>query len=183
LTVLPGWRLTPNDYFYGTMRSLGFQPGPPSPGGPQISGTFAYAAKSWLEVSIDLFVGGERLTFLDRAPMNTLTYGAMLGVRFPFPLLQGRLIPHLGLTAGPTLILVTGDDLPGPEERLTTGYAAVAGLSWRFSEGLAATLEYKLILVRGHVPDVGGVNAGGSWLGLGITLYFPPEPSTEATLP
>ncbi len=105
-----------------------------------------------------------------------MTYGALVGGRLQWPIDLGApalLVPSLGLHAGPTLVYVT-DEVKGGVERFTQAYALSAALSYRFADTWALTLEYKLMLARGRLPEVpSSVNAGGSWFSLGFTWYLP----------
>ena len=177
----PGWRLTPNDTFFASATAAGAPPVAPSPGGPALFGSFAYSASELIEVGVDLFAGGEFLRLTGREPLLSLTYGGLIGARLhqalgdlgPFR----EVVAHVGLLAGPTLIYVRGGGLAAPTERLTTGYLASAGIFARIGERWGLCADYRLLLARGMVPGIGGVNGGGSWLGLGVVWYFPPEVS------
>lgn len=180
IALLGGWRLTPNDHFRGAAAASGFALVRSSPGGPQATGAFAYAATSSIEVAIDLFAGYEELALEQAGELSSITYGGLLGVRFLWPdALAEGLVPHLGLHAGPALVLTSNPAL-GATEVFTTGYAVSAGIGWRLGERLGVAAEYKLLLARGQVAGVGSINGGGQWLSLGIVFFFPPdEPGSE----
>jgi hypothetical protein len=82
----------------------------------------------------------------------------------------------VGLLSGPTLVLSTFQGSPGTEGVKQAGGLS-AGASLRLSPRWAATLELRGVLVRGPVKDLGSVNGGGAWLGLGATYSFDAEPS------
>ncbi|MFZ5471771.1 MAG: hypothetical protein ACOZIN_20270 [Myxococcota bacterium] len=180
ITAYPGWRLTPNDYFYDSASRAGHDPERPSLGGPQVTGSFAYAATDEIEVGIDLFGGAETLRLSGMEPIGSTTYGGLIGVRLQKPgLFFDALVPSFGVHTGPALILVSSRSLERPHEVLTTAYAATAGFTVRLGERWGLSLEYKLLLARGMVPHISGVNGGGHWLSVGFTTYFPSEPGSE----
>jgi hypothetical protein len=80
----------------------------------------------------------------------------------------------VGFLLGPTLVLESGGGIPETTEELVTGYLGSAGLSAR-SEAFCVSLEYRLLLARGFVPGIGGINGGGSWFGVGLTWWFAGE--------
>ncbi|HLL54866.1 MAG TPA: hypothetical protein VK447_15030 [Myxococcaceae bacterium] len=177
VTLQGGWRLTPNDFFFARAESLGITRESRSIGGPTVVGTFGYMATDALEVTIDLFVGFEQLRLSGREPLSSLTYGGAGGVRYHVPLGSlpfADLSAHVGALLGPTLVLETGGGIPEPTEELVSGYMASAGLSAR-SGTMSIALEYRLLLARGFVPGIGGINGGGSWFGLGVTWWIAAE--------
>jgi hypothetical protein len=178
ISVLAGWRLTPNDHFYGNAVQLGYPPLSDSLGGPILTGAFAYVITEQLELGIDLFVGAEQLELDGLGVITTVSYGGLLGMRLQFPLSfagqSSGLIPYLGVHTGPALVFVT-DEVKGGVETLTQAWAGSAGLTLRFDPTWALTLEYKLMLLRGYLPEVGTVNGGGSWFGAAVTYYLPGE--------
>jgi hypothetical protein len=174
--VHPGWRWTPNDHFRSSAAAAGHPIGPPSPGGPQITGTFAYAATSSIEVAIDLFAGYESLRMEGTPDVASITYGALVGFRAFAPLGE-RWVPCAGLGLGPVLVYTSGGPGAGPTERLVTGYAAIAGISYRIGDTLSVSADARWLLARGMVAEIGGVNGGGAWAGVGLTWWVPSEPS------
>jgi hypothetical protein len=180
VTLLGGWRLTPNDYFANTAAAAGFPLEKPSAGGPMATGTFAYGATENIEVGIDLFGGGETLKLQGLEPYTSISYGALVGARFQTALFDGALVPHVGLLLGPLLALVSTPSVQPQEERLVTAYAGLIGASLRFGDRFGATLEYKYILARGIAPGIGGINAGGHWLGIGVTYYVASDPNESS---
>jgi hypothetical protein len=182
VTVLGGWRYSPNDHFLRSARAAGFEP-TASPGGPQLTGTFAYAATSALEVAVDLFAGTERLRLQGAEAVSSTTYGALVGFRAFSPLgTRGTVIPNGGLALGPGLAYTAGGPEGGSSERLITVYAGMVGLSWRLSDTFALSADVRLLLGRGFVPGISGLNAGGLWGGLGATWIFPGEPERRSAV-
>jgi len=183
ITVEAGWRRTTNrtflDGYYARPEHQGRQRAASSPGGPLLALTFAYAVNEYVELGVDLFGAGERLSLSGSPRLTTVTYGALVGLRLQ-TLLEGvgphGLIPWLGLLSGPTLVLSTFEGEPGTEG-VKQAWGASAGASLRLSPRWAATLELRQVLVRGPVTGLGSVNGGGSWLGLGATYSFDAEPS------
>ena len=182
VTIHPGWRYTPNDAFRASAAAAGHPLTRPSPGGPQLTGTFAYAATSSIEVAIDLFAGYETLRLEATDALTSVTYGALAGFRaFTVPG-DDRWVLHAGLGLGPVLVYTSGGPLPGPTERLVTGYAAVVGLSYRIAETLSLSADARWLLARGIVSEIGGINGGGAWAGIGLTWWIPSEPSSVRPL-
>jgi hypothetical protein len=188
VSVQTGWRVTPNNTFYESAAAAGFSAAGSSPGGPVLQGSFGYSAAEWVEATIDLFAGGEMLRLVNQAALLSVTYGAAAGARLqwafdawgPFR----EVVPYAGLLLGPTLINVTGGNLPAPREHVVTGYIGSAGVSARLADGWGLSLEYRFLVARGQVPGIGSLNGGGSWLGVGVTWYFAPEQRMgEAGLP
>ncbi|MHB8876077.1 MAG: hypothetical protein ACYC8T_20495 [Myxococcaceae bacterium] len=177
ITAAVGWRLTPNDHFYSRARELGRELAASSPGGPAVCLCFGYAANENVEVGIDLHVSGESLRLEGGAPITSITYGALVGVRLQAPgLLFDELVPYVAAFTGPTLVLVSSEDFP-TAETFSAAWAGAAGATLRLGERFGATLEYRFLLARGMVPEVSSVNGGGHQLTLGFTVYFAPEPS------
>ncbi len=172
-----GWRLTPNDFFRARAAEAGHPVEGSSPGGPQVSGAFCYAATDAIEACIDLFAGHERLRLERLGEVASWTYGGMFGARFFWADVPAdRFVPYLGAHTGPTLVF-TQTDAPGALERVAIGYAFTAGMSYRASPKVGVWAEYKLLLARGEVAHVASINGGGSWLTVGVVFYFPPSPS------
>jgi opacity protein-like surface antigen len=181
ISLLPGWRYTPNAYFAQSALREGFPLEARSSGGPQLTAAFGYMATATVEVGIDLFAGFERLTLANYGELSSVSYGALLGVRAVVPL--GDLHPFVGLGLGPTLVLTQPTQQErGSHERLSTGYAVDAGVTYKVAERLAVTLGARWLLARGYVRDIGGVNAGGLWAGLGATWLFAGEPSRPGAI-
>jgi hypothetical protein len=110
--------------------------------------------------------------------VDSYTYGALIGVHVqqswrPTWWKPG-MVTYLGLFIGPAVV-----DLSPPaqplSESVTNAYAAGAGTMWRLSERFGLALDAKWIWARGALPNVGGVNAGGLWVGLGVVWLFPRE--------
>jgi hypothetical protein len=177
VSVMAGWRSTPNTHFLSSATAAGFTPVGRSPGGPVMSATFGYAATPYLEVGIDLFGTTEALRFSGLPDLRSVSYGALLGLRLQTAIpLPGELdlVPFIGPLVGPSLVYVTGGPLPTAAERFVTGFGGSGGLTVRFTDSLAASLEAKLMLIRGRVPPIGSINGGGVWATVGFTYYFPP---------
>lgn len=184
VTLLGGWRITPNAAFYQrAAQTFGLtQSG--GAGGPMLSATFAYSASDLFELGIDLFGSGERMTFTEANRFTTVTYGGWISLRMQ--LLAGsvgpveRLIPFIGAQGGPTLVLATGGPQSTFQEVFGQGYAAtvgVTGLSGKFG----FTLEAKYVFAWGSAAPVGTFSAGGIWAGLGFTWGFPPSGSEPSS--
>ena len=181
ISVSGGWKLSGNDWFFNQSAAEGHPLVSRGIGGPQGFASFGYGAIRWLEVSIDLFLGHDRFEIGGFNPINVITYGALLGARATFmDLLVPGFAPYLGVSIGPTLGYVF-DGASQPYERLITGVAAVAGISYRFSDTLGLFIDYRFLLARG-VWSTSGLNVGGSFFSLGLTLYFPRNPSESTRM-
>lgn len=182
VTVSGGWRYTPNAAFNTAALQRGLV-AEGSIGGPLVTGTFAYAATEYAEVSIDLFAAGERLHFAGHNPFTSLTYGGWLGGRLQLVIPRvgpiERLIPFVGLQGGPTLVFTTGGPQNTREEHLTQGFAGSVGATALFGT-LGVTLEARYVLAYGTAAPVGVLNAGGLWAGLGFTWTVPPSAKDSA---
>ncbi|MBL8949642.1 MAG: hypothetical protein JNK82_02620 [Myxococcaceae bacterium] len=181
ISISGGWKSTPNDFFFKQSGEQGYATVSRGLGGGQGTASFGFGAISWLEVSIDLFIGNDRFEIGGFQPINVLTYGALIGVRATkMDLFFPGFAPYIGVGIGPTLGYVfTGVD-GETYERLVTGIAASAGLSYRFNDYFGMLLEYRFLYARG-VWVTSGVNIGGSFVSLGAVIYFPRTvPSTSS---
>jgi len=169
VTIEAGWRWTPNDYFYASAAKANFPRERDSLGGPQLVGSFGYFAKDSLEVSIDLLAGGEQLHLVDRPAFTSFTYGAVAGVRYHLTWFDPVTL-YLGVQGGPMLVNLSGGNIEVTEE-LLTAFQGSAGLGVQLTPEFGLALEYRYLLARGFVPGIGGVNGGGSWVGIGFTWH------------
>ena len=175
-----GWRYTPNTRFYDNYysqaenRDLSRARG--SIGGPLLTATFAYSFTNLIELGIDLFTTYERMRLAGQPGLNTVTYGALLGLRFQKRLELGPegLIPSVGILTGP---LFAGAYFDGGRAIETSNQAVglSLGATLRLSPKWGLALEYRLLLARGEVEDIGKYNAGGHWFALGMTYQFAQE--------
>jgi hypothetical protein len=177
-TLVAGWRWTPNDYFAGDAASAGYPLLRSSPGGPQLTGSFGYSASDYVEVTLELFAGGEQLKLSQLGTVDSYTYGGLIGVHLqqswrPAWWTRG-MITYLGLFVGPAVV-----DLSPPaqplSESVVSAYAAGGGCVFRLTERFGLALDVKWLWARGALTNVGGVNAGGLWAGLGVVWLFPRE--------
>ncbi|MDC0707789.1 hypothetical protein POL68_04845 [Stigmatella sp. ncwal1] len=186
VTVQGGWRLVANNTFYDRYESrpenAGLTPSRRSRGGPIGMASFAYGITGLVEVGIDLFGTLERLKLTGQPRLTTAAYGALVGLRFQSALDVGPegLVPFVGILAGPLLASAAFEG-QSPKETVTQAWGATAGATLRLTPVWGLTAEYRWILARGAVESqgkkFGTFNAGGSWLGVGVTYTFPPEPS------
>jgi len=177
ITISGGWKQTPNDYFFNNAASQGSPVEWRGAGGPEGTASFGYGATWWLEVSIDLFVGADRFKIAGYDPLNTITYGALLGVRLTkMDLLFKGFAPFVGVGLGPTLGYVFTGSTPPAQETLLTGIAGTAGLTYRIAERVALTLEYRFLYARAKWV-LGGINVGANFVSAGVVIYFPRSPS------
>ena len=49
----------------------------------------------------------------------------------------------------------------------------------RLSDRVGLCLDVKVMLARGQVANIGGVNGGGLWAGVGIAWLFPRDASDQ----
>ncbi|WP_338866532.1 outer membrane beta-barrel protein [Myxococcus stipitatus] len=200
ITVQGGWRVTSNETFYnswyGRNENVGLARARKTDGGPFAVASFAYSLSDLVEVGIDLFATGSRLYLtepgVDGGPVserrvNTLGYGALLGLRFQTVLPEVGpygLVPFAGIFTGPALASSqrAGESL---QEDTMQAWAGTLGATWRLSPRWGLTAEYRIMFLRGPAgPEkarIGSFNLGGSWLGIGVTYTFPPE--TNRPLP
>jgi hypothetical protein len=182
-----GWRYTPNtgfyDGYYSQEENRGLSRARGSIGGPLLTATFAYSFTNLIELGIDLFATYERMRLTGQPGLNTVTYGALLGLRFQKRLELGPegLIPFVGLLTGP---LYAGAYFDGGRaiETSNQAFGAALGATLRLSPTWGLALEYRLLLARGEAEDVGKYNAGGHWFALGMTYQFghgPDRPLSE----
>ncbi|MBK7863267.1 MAG: hypothetical protein IPJ65_32615 [Archangiaceae bacterium] len=179
ISVMGGWKLASNDWFFARAGEGGHPVVNRGIGGPQGQASFGYGAISWLEVAIDLFVGYDRFTLDGVPPISTLSYGALLGVRFvAMDLFFPGFAPFFGVGVGPTLGYVYSGRENETFEKLVTGVSGNAGVTYRINDRVGVTLEYRFVYARGAFyvaqDDAGaGLNTGGSWFSLGVVIYFP----------
>lgn len=178
ISIMGGWRYAPNLAFYDkyysapTHRDLERSRG--SIGGPLLTGTFGYSVTELIEVGIDLFATYERMQLTNEPGLNIASYGALVGVRLQkrFELGSGVVIPSLGALAGPH-IAASYFDGGRAVEQSSTAFGLCGGATVKFSKKWGLTFELRHILAPGDVEDVGGYNAGGTWLSVGMTYSFP----------
>jgi hypothetical protein len=174
ITIGGGVRWLPNDWF---RKNVDSREGHPVeswwPIGPQAFGSFGYGVLSFLEVSIDLVGAGERYKLLDVPESTSVTYGALLGARvMKADLFFEGFTPMAGVLLGPIFSHQSRDD-GLVEERVVTGFSIVAGVAFRLTHLFGIWAEYRFLLARGVVPESSvGINAGGSWFGVGFTVYL-----------
>ena len=181
VSVMGGWRYAPNFKFYDTYyfqvenRSLARSRG--SIGGPLLTATFAYSITEFMELGIDLFTTYERMKLTNKPGLNTVTYGAVVGLRFQKRLELGPqgTIASVGVLAGPSY---SGAYFDGGRavETSGTGLGLAAGATVRLSPRWGVCFELRQLVVGGEVEDIGKYNAGGTWLSVGMTYVLPWEP-------
>ena len=69
---------------------------------------------------------------------------------------------------------------PDWDERVfvqSAAWVAAAGATLLLDERWGVSLEYRLAFVRGSTSAWGSYNAGGNWLGVGLTYRFAPDPT------
>ena len=173
ITAGGGWRLVPNDHWRAGAAEQGTPEATPSIGGPHAFISGGYGALDYLDVGLDLYVGGERHTLETLPTYTAVSYGVAVAVRFMKAdfLVQG-LTPMAGVGLGPTICYVGRDD-GLIREIVTTGFSAMGGISWRLTHAFGLWLEYRFLLARGFAPEIGrSINMGGSFFGLGVTFYL-----------
>lgn len=185
ISVQGGWRLTRNSTFYegyyGRPENRGLERAPTSPGGPVVAATFGYSMTEVVELSLDVFVTGERLQLTGRPTLLTATYGAVAGLRLQWlvdALAPEGVVPFVGVLAGPIAALSTVEGGSGVREVASQMLMGSVGLNWRLSPQWGLTAEYRLSAARGLTPfDTGprSFSAGGNWFTLGLTYSFPPD--------
>lgn len=180
ISVVGGWRYAPNftfyDNYYFKESNQRLQRSRGSIGGPALTATFGYSVTNLIEVGADLFATYERMKLTGKPGLNTVTYGAMLGLRFQkrFEVGPAGLIPSVGILAGPHIAAAYFDGGRALENG-GTGFGLTAGATLRLNPTWGVCFELREIFARGEVEDVGYYNAGGSWLAVGVTYTLPWE--------
>lgn len=169
ISIMPGWRLTPNDYFAQHAAAAGFPLKHPSPGGPAVVASFGYGALAHLEIAIDLFFTEEQLALQNASkPLTNISYGGLAGLRTQ-PELGAGFSLSLAAETGFVLVNVSGGGQEATE-RVANGWAGELGVHYALSDLFTLGLEYRYLLARGWVGNVGSINGGGSWLGLAFSF-------------
>ncbi len=183
VSVLGGYRWVPNWYFAGKAAEAGSPVSAPSIGGVMGSASFGYGAFPFLEVAIDAVVGYETFTLEGLQPFTSVSYGALLGSRFTrFDVLVKGLAPYLGVQFGPLLVNLSSPSLPQPE-KLVGALMVSGGVSYRFADRFAFTLDARWLLARSFVNPIAGANAGGFTFSAGLTVFFAPTPKRDLDVP
>lgn len=179
ISLSAGWRHTPNDLFRRRLTEAGFTPGAPSRGGPALVGEFGYSVNPVIEIAIDLLAGGEQLALEGADTLTSVSYGGLFALRFQTALGGvgpiAQLIPSIGFATGGLLVNVDGPI--EPSEAFAQAFVLSGGLTARLSASWGVGLTYRFLLARGAVTGIGSINAGGSWATIGVTYFFPPDPS------
>lgn len=182
-TVMGGYRWVPNWYFASKAAAAGQPYTSPLQGGPQGVLSFGYGATEWLEVSVDLFAASHAFTVDGLEPFTSFSYGAGLGARLmKTNVLFPGFTPYVGIALGPVLSDLFSSSLQVPE-RLLGGYLAVGGFHWKVADRWAITFDVRYLYARSVVPDIGGINVGGVFVSLGVSMFFPPAPKRDLEVP
>jgi hypothetical protein len=176
-----GWRYTANtrffDRYYSQEENRRLSRAGGAIGGPLLTATFAYSFTNLIELGIDLFATYERMRLTGQPGLNTVTYGALLGLRFQKRLELGPegLIPSVGIVTGP---LFAGAYFDGGRALETSNQTVgvSAGATLRLNPTWGLNFEYRLLVAQGEAEDVGKYNAGGHWFAMGMTYQFASEP-------
>jgi hypothetical protein len=183
ITVSGGVRHTPNEYYFNRASEQG-RPVQERPSvGPAANASFGYGVLDFLEIAIDGYFAYERFSLSGWAPFSSFTYGGFLGARltkmdFPFR----NFVPYVQVMSGATLSIVSSPDVPGTE-KLQPGFAAGAGFTYRILERFGVSFDFKWLMARHFIADLAGMNVGGLWFTVGLTLFFPSEAKREPDLP
>ncbi len=172
-----GWKYTPNTTFfnnyYARSENRGLTRVNGTSGGPLVAGTFAYSPLDWLEVGFDLFFTYERMTLAELPPLNTLSFGLLLGVRAQqwFKVGNKELIPFVGALAGP---MFAASYFPGSRsvENYADALGLTAGATLRIAPKWGLCFEYRLMLGKGQAERFGVYEAGGNWFTVGVTYIL-----------
>lgn len=166
--VAGGYRWTPNDFFARQAAAAGTPLTGPSAGGPSLLARFSYGAAPWIEVSVDLFGGLERLRLAGDRSLQSVSYGALVGGRaVRCDVGWAGLCLEAGIALGPALVAVSAPSTP-PVELMSTALAASAGFHWLLGPRWGLGLDARWLVLRGVAPGLGGLNGGGLFVGLGI---------------
>lgn len=172
VSVVGGWRRTPNGYFESRALEQGHPLVARTPGF-QGAASFGYGFMPWAELVIDLIGGFETFTLQGHLPFSSSVYGGLFGLRASRLDLPVRgLVPHLQVQGGPQVVMVSSASLRSPEH-LVFALSANAGLTWQFAERFGVTLDVRWLFARANVATISGANVGGLFVSLGVTMYFP----------
>jgi hypothetical protein len=173
-----GWRYTPNtkffDRYYALPENRRLTRAGGAIGGPLVTATFAYSPLDWLEVGLDLFFTYERMQLTNSPGLNAISFGLAGGLRFQKRMELGarEFVPYFGVLLGPTFAGAFFDGGNSVENFAQTMGATVGG-KLRLSPKWGLNIEYRLTLAQGQVDRLGIYNAGGHWLTVGLSYYFP----------
>jgi hypothetical protein len=184
ITVLGGYRWTPNWYFNGRAAEAGYPVEKPSIGGPAVTASFGYGATSVIELAVDAFFAWETFKLANLEPFNAFTYGGGIGPR----LVKGDLFfrgfsPWVAVQAGPIFATVQSPSLANNPERVLGAIFVAGGFHLRVADRWAITFDVRWIYARAMVPEISGINVGGVVFSLGVTSFFPPPPKRELDVP
>ncbi len=178
ISVVGGYKWTPNGYFEGKAAQAGHPLTGRTPG-IEGSASFGYGVNSFAEVAIDLFGGWETFTLDGYQPFSSTIYGGLIGLRVTSTTLFGRsLVPHLGAQAGPAVAQITSPSFDLGERVLLAATGNI-GVTWRFVERFGITLDVRYMYARLFVADISGANIGGVFFSIGATMYFPGSPERK----
>jgi hypothetical protein len=179
------WGALPSAGACATRRTSTISTAPASKGAPfkNANASFGYGVLDFLEIAIDGYFAYERFSLSGWAPFSSFTYGGFLGARltkmdFPFR----NFVPYVQVMSGATLSIVSSPDVPGTE-KLQPGFAAGAGFTYRILERFGVSFDFKWLMARHFIADLAGMNVGGLWFTVGLTLFFPSEAKREPDLP
>jgi hypothetical protein len=192
ISLQGGWRYAHNDTFYSGYYSkpenAGVEPAAFIRGGPMVTATFAYSLKDSMEIGIDLFGTTQKMELTGLPRLTTASYGALIGLRYQTWLDLGPhgTVPFLGVLTGP-LVAAAAFEGQKARETISQAWAGAAGATMMLTPEWGLCLEYRFVLARGGVgtPEqrLGSFNAGGNWLGLGITYAFAKQPTSPFDRP
>ncbi|MDY7227907.1 hypothetical protein [Hyalangium rubrum] len=176
------------DSYYARPENAGVARAAPSRFGPLVVGTFAYSITDSLELGIDLFGTLQQFDLTNQPRLTTTSYGALLGMRYQawWDLGPHGTVPFLGVLTGP-MLASTKFDGGKVRETLSQTWAVATGATLRLSPTWGLCVEYRHVFARAAVgqPDqrFSSLNAGGSWVSLGVTYNFPHQPSNPLERP
>lgn len=182
ISVMGGYRWTPNWYFTAQAAAAGNPVTHPSNGGPLGMASFGYGAFTNFELSVDAFAAFESFTLDGLAPFSATTYGALIGPRLTKKDLFPGFTPYVGAEGGPTLALVQSASFSNPE-RLLGGLAVVGGFHLMVADRWAISFDVRWLYARAVVPGISGINVGGVLFSIGVSTFFAPAPRREYEVP
>lgn len=183
ISVGGGWRWVPNWHLEARAAQAGTPVVSALHGGPQGSAAFGYGVTPWLEAAIDVFAGYDTFEVQGTRPYTAVSYGALLGAKVYAPdLLVEGLQPYLGVQVGPTLSMLTSDDAALPERALA-GTSLSGGATLRLGERFGLTFDVRYLLARNFLPPLSGLNVGGVWFSVMLTVFVPPAPKRDLDVP
>lgn len=182
ISISPGVNITANDYTWSRAAEKGFPLERTFPVNPSGIISFGYGATAIIEASIDLFITHTQFSLAGKGDYALTCYGATVGGRLTKMDLWVRgLVAWVGIFVGPHLDFLRNPTVDnGGRETFQTVFGGGGGLAFRFTERVGLNLDLRYHYVRSAVPEISGINVGGFFGTLGVTIYLPGAPDSQS---